>query len=137
MDLEDFLGPNPKERVIDLRAEDRWEAIDELIAHLVSVQRIKAENRDAITMSVRNCESAMSTGIGFEIGLPHASTEVISEVIIAVGRSKKGIRFDALDGKPVRLVILFLAPQGQLEMHRHTLSKIAKLVHCDDFLGGL
>jgi mannitol/fructose-specific phosphotransferase system IIA component (Ntr-type) len=54
----------------------------------------------------------MSTGIGFGIGIPHASTDLISEVVGALGRSKKGINFDALDNQPVNLVMLFLVPQG-------------------------
>jgi mannitol/fructose-specific phosphotransferase system IIA component (Ntr-type) len=52
----------------------------------------------------------MSTGIGFGIGIgiPHASTDLIPEVGSALGRSKKGINFDALDNQPVNLVMLFL-----------------------------
>jgi len=46
MDLDDFLGPKPN--VIDLRAENRWEAIEELIDHLVKEKRIAAEHREAI-----------------------------------------------------------------------------------------
>ena len=56
----------------------------------------------------------MSTGIGFGIGIPHASTDLIYEVVGALGRSKKGINFDALDNQPVNLVMLFLVPQGPI-----------------------
>ena len=52
----------------------------------------------------------MSTGIGFGIGIPHASTDLISEVVGAFGRSKKGVNFDALDNQPVTLVMLHAAP---------------------------
>ena len=53
--------------------------------------------------------------------------ELVSDVVRAVGRSRKGVQFDALDGKPVRLVLLFLVPQGQFQKHLHTLSNLAKL----------
>ena len=66
MDLNDFFGPKPI--VIDLHAENRWEATDELINHLVANHKIKTEHRDAIAVSVRKRESAMSTGIGFVCG---------------------------------------------------------------------
>lgn len=75
----------------------------------------------------------MSTGIGFGIGIPHASTDLIYEVVGAFGRSKKGVNFDALDNQPVNLVMLFLVPQGQFQKHLHTLANIAKLLHKKEF----
>ena len=135
MDLNDFLGPDPI--VIDLQAENRWEAIDELIASLVTHHKIKPEHKEAITESVKKRERAMTTGIGFGIGLPHASTDLVSEVVGAIGRSRKGVQFDALDNKPVKLVLLFLVPQGQFQKHLHTLANLAKLLHNKDFRDGL
>jgi mannitol/fructose-specific phosphotransferase system IIA component (Ntr-type) len=82
---------------------------------------------------VKKRESSMSTGIGFGIGLPHASTDLIYDVVGAFGRSKKGVNFDALDNQPVSLVMLFLVPQGQFQKHLHTLAKIAKLLHRKEF----
>jgi mannitol/fructose-specific phosphotransferase system IIA component (Ntr-type) len=79
----------------------------------------------------------MSTGIGFGIGIPHASTDLIYDVIGAFGRSRKGVQFDALDNQPVKLVMLFLVPQGQFQKHLHTLANIAKLLHNKDFRAAL
>ena len=127
MDPNDFLGPNAI--VVNLRAENRWDAIDELLDHLVAHQKIKPENRTAIGDAVKKRESSMTTGIGFGIGIPHAPTDLVSEVVGIVGRSRSGINFDTLDGKPVRLVLLFLVPQGRFQAHLGTLAKIARLVH--------
>jgi mannitol/fructose-specific phosphotransferase system IIA component (Ntr-type) len=127
MDLGDILS---NEQIIpDLRATNRWEAIDELITTLVNVGRIKAEHQEAIAAVVKKRETSMSTGIGYGIGIPHASTDLIYEVVGALGRSKKGVNFDALDNQPVSLVMLFLVPQGQFQKHLHTLANIAKLLH--------
>lgn len=117
----------------DLKAKTRWEAIDELIDFLISQQKIKPEDRPAIINVVKKRETSMSTGIGFGIGIPHASTDLIYEVVGALGRSKQGINFDALDNQPVKLVMLFLVPQGQFQKHLHTLANIAKLLHNKDF----
>jgi mannitol/fructose-specific phosphotransferase system IIA component (Ntr-type) len=131
MELGDILT---KEQIItDLRAANRWEAIEELIDNLVSTGRIKAEHREAITAVVKKRESSMSTGIGFGIGIPHASTDLIYEVVGSLGRSRNGVVFDALDNQPVNLVMLFLVPQGQFQKHLHTLANIAKLLHKADF----
>jgi mannitol/fructose-specific phosphotransferase system IIA component (Ntr-type) len=75
--------------------------------------------------------------VGFGIGIPHASTELITEVVGALGRSKAGIDFDALDNQPVKIVMLFLVPQGQFQKHLHTLAHIAKLLHKADFRSAL
>ena len=119
--------------ITDLQAATRWEAIDELIARLVDSGKIKPEHRDQIAAVVKKRETSMSTGIGFGIGIPHASTDLIYEVVGAFGRSKKGVNFDALDNQPVNLVMLFLVPQGQFQKHLHTLANIAKLLHNKDF----
>jgi fructose-specific phosphotransferase system IIA component len=131
MDLGDILSP--QQIASDLQATSRWEAIDELINHLVACAKINPEHRDAIVAVVKKRETSMSTGIGFGIGIPHASTDLIYEVVGAFGRSKKGINFDALDNQPVNLVMLFLVPQGQFQKHLHTLAKIAKLLHKKEF----
>lgn len=131
MDLGDILSP---EQILpEMKASNRWEAIDELINQLVASGKIKAEHREPITAVVKKRETSMSTGIGFGIGIPHASTDLIGEVVGALGRSKKGINFDSLDNQPVVLVVLFLVPQGQFQKHLHTLAKIAKLLHRKDF----
>jgi fructose-specific phosphotransferase system IIA component len=131
MDLGDILS---KDQIItELQASNRWEAIDELIRNLVNTGKIKSEHHDAISAVVKKRENSMSTGIGFGIGIPHASTDLIHDVVGALGRSKKGISFDALDNQPVNLVMLFLVPQGQFQKHLHTLANIAKLLHRAEF----
>jgi nitrogen PTS system EIIA component len=131
MNLGDILSPS--QILPELQAKDRWQAIEELINNLVATGKIKAEHRDAVSAVVRKRETSMSTGIGFGIGIPHASTDLIYEVTGALGRSKGGVNFDALDNQPVTLVMLFLVPQGQFQKHLHTLAEIAKLLHRNEF----
>jgi mannitol/fructose-specific phosphotransferase system IIA component (Ntr-type) len=135
MTLGDIL--TTEQIVPELKAANRWEAIDELLAHLAQVGKIKTEHRDAIAAAVKKREHSMSTGIGFGIGIPHASTDLIPEVIGAFGRSRAGLNFDALDNQPVTLVMLFLVPQGQFQKHLHTLANIAKLLHSKEFRSAL
>jgi len=131
MDLADILT---KDQILpDLQANTRWEAIDELINNLVVTGKIKPENREAIAAVVKKRDTQMSTGIGFGIGIPHASTDLITEVVGALGRARRGCNFDALDNQPVNLVMLFLVPQGQFQKHLHTLANIAKLLHKAEF----
>ena len=131
MELADFLT---KEQVVtDLKASDRWEAIEELIDLLVANGQVDSVHREAVVSVVKKRETSMSTGIGFGIGIPHASTDLIDNVTGAFGRSRSGVDFDALDNQPVNLVMLFLVPQGQFQKHLHTLAKIAKVLHKKEF----
>jgi mannitol/fructose-specific phosphotransferase system IIA component (Ntr-type) len=135
MNLGDIL--TTRQIVPELKAANRWDAIDELIACLVDAGKVRPEHREAITAVVKKRETSMSTGIGFGIGIPHASTDLITEVVAAFGRSKAGVNFDALDNQPVHLVTLFLVPAGQFQKHLHTLAGIAKVLRRDDFLKAL
>jgi mannitol/fructose-specific phosphotransferase system IIA component (Ntr-type) len=131
MELGDILGE--KQIITELKAANRWEAIEELIDLLIATNKIQAKDREPIIAAVKKRENAMSTGIGFGIGIPHASTDLLYEVVGAMGRSLKGVDFDALDDHPVHLVMLFLVPQGQFQKHLHTLANIAKLLHKKEF----
>ena len=64
-----------------------------MITNLVATGKIKPEHREAIAAVVKKRETSMSTGIGFGIGIPHASTDLIYEVVGAFGRSKTGGQF--------------------------------------------
>lgn len=126
----DFLS---KELIIpELKATDRWEAIDELLDLLVANGRIAEENRAEIEAVVKKREKSMSTGIGFGIGIPHASTALIETATGVFGRSTAGVNFDALDNQPVKMIMLFLVPQGQFQKHLHTLADIATLFRDND-----
>jgi hypothetical protein len=65
---DDFFGPNVN--VVDLEAQDRWQAIEELMSHLVDTHKIQSQHRDSIAESIRKRESSMSTGIGFGVDCP-------------------------------------------------------------------
>ena len=126
MTLDDFLGPRPTK--VDLRSGTRWEAIDELLGHMAADGKIEACHKDAICTSVRQREALGTTGIGRGIAIPHATTDLAADVVVALGRSDKGISFEAVDGKPVHTVCLFLVPRNQFQKHVNTLANIAKLL---------
>ena len=127
MDLADILS---KDQILaDMQATNQWEAIDELIANLVATGKIKPEHKDAVTAAVKKRESTCSTGIGSGIGIPHASTDLVEELVYGLGRSKEGIDFDALDNQPVNLVVLILVPEGQDFKNLRMLASLAKLLN--------
>lgn len=113
----------------EMRATERWAAIVELIDLLVQKDRINSGDRDSILTALRQREETMSTGIGFGIAIPHASSNCVSEVVAAFGRSTRGIEFDSLDNSPVKFIVLFVVPKDQFQVHLRTLAAIAKFLN--------
>jgi fructose-specific phosphotransferase system IIA component len=113
----------------EMRATERWAAIVELIDLLVQKGRVRISDRDPILAALRQREETMSTGIGFGIAIPHASSNCVSEVVAAFGRSSTGIEFDSLDNSPVRFIVLFVVPKDQFQVHLRTLAAIAKFLN--------
>jgi mannitol/fructose-specific phosphotransferase system IIA component (Ntr-type) len=131
MTLGDFL--KPENVIADLDVPDRWQAIDRLVANLVETGRVAPSNRDAIFKAIEKRELSLSTGIGLGVGIPHASTDLINEVVGVFARSLQGIDFQSLDNQPVNVVTLFLVPHGQFQQHLPTLASIAKVLKNNDF----
>ena len=115
--------------VPEMKATERWAAIVELIDLLVQKNRVRPSDRDSILAALRQREETMSTGIGFGIAIPHASSNCVNEVIAAFGRSSTGIEFDSLDNSPVRFIVLFVVPKDQFQVHLRTLAAIAKFLN--------
>lgn len=113
----------------EMQATERWPAIVELVDLLVRLGRIKAADSESILASLKQREETMSTGIGFGIAIPHASSDRVEEVVAAFGRSATGIEFDSLDNAPVRFVVLFIVPKNQFQTHLRTLASIAKFLN--------
>jgi PTS system fructose-specific IIA component/PTS system nitrogen regulatory IIA component len=119
--------------IIDLHSADQWGAIDELVDSLVATKEIASGDRESIIAAITKREKSMSTGIGRGIALPHTATDLVSEVVFAMGRSKTGIYFESSDAQPVHRVILFLVPTGQYKKHLHILADMARLAQETEF----
>lgn len=112
-----------------MKATERWTAIVELIDLLVQKGLIQNSDRDSVLAALRQREETMSTGIGFGIAIPHASSNCVNQVVAAFGRSSTGIEFDSLDNSPVRFIVLFIVPKDQFQVHLRTLAAIAKFLN--------
>jgi mannitol/fructose-specific phosphotransferase system IIA component (Ntr-type) len=121
----------------EMAATDRWQALEEIVDRLVRDKRLDAGHRDEALASLRHREETMSTGIGFGIAIPHASCDAVHEVTACFGRSKAGIDFESLDGKPAHFIVLFLVPKDQFQTHLRTLAAIAKFLNDPAVRSGL
>lgn len=111
---------------VGLEAEDKDESFEELVE--LFCRATGNEARDEILAAVRDRESKMSTGIKKGIAIPHGKTNAVDRVYGVLGVSKKGVDYDALDGEPVYLLFLMLAPQKDSEKHLRLLKRLAELL---------
>jgi PTS system fructose-specific IIC component/PTS system nitrogen regulatory IIA component len=120
---------------VDLDAEDKDECFEELVDHFCRVSKINA--REEILQAIRERESKMSTGIQKGIAIPHGKTSAVDNVYGILGVSKKGIDYEALDGNPVYLLFMILAPQKDSEKHLRVLQRLAELLADPEFFTDL
>ncbi len=113
----------------EMKSTERWSAIVELVDLLVAQHQVKPADRDVVLGALRAREETMSTGIGFGIAIPHASSDRVDKVVAAFGRSMTGIEFDSLDNAPVKFIVLFVVPKDQFQTHLRTLAAIAKFLN--------
>jgi mannitol/fructose-specific phosphotransferase system IIA component (Ntr-type) len=98
---EDLFIPN-------LPAGDKASTLQYIVQHLKLKGRISSDK--VVLNALMTRENMGSTGIGKGIAIPHSRTLVADRLTILAARSTDGIDFDAMDGKPVHLVFLILAP---------------------------
>jgi PTS system fructose-specific IIC component/PTS system nitrogen regulatory IIA component len=116
---------------VGLEAEDKEEAFEEMVDHFC--QATGNDAREEILGALREREAKMSTGIHKGIAVPHGKTNVVEEVLGLLGVSRKGIDYDALDGEPVYLLFMILAPQKDSEKHLRLLKRLAELLENPQF----
>jgi len=94
--------------IADMKAKTKNDAIEELLNLFLETKHIR--NRQIVLEMLHTRETLGSTGIGKGIAIPHGRTTATSDVLIAFGKSEAGIDFDAIDGKPVYLFFMVIAP---------------------------
>ena len=124
MKIVEFL--NEKAVAAGMRAVDKESALRELVDVLAKAEGIK--NREELVKVLINRESLGSTGIGQGVGIPHAKTNSVKKLVAALGISALGIDFDALDGEPVHIFFLLVAPEDSAGPHLKGLARISRLL---------
>ena len=56
-------------------------------------------------------EKSMSTGMQNGLAVPHAKTNGVKSMHVAIGLKPEGIDFKSLDGKPSTIFLLILSPK--------------------------
>ena len=129
MFLQDVF--HPEFIKVNLEAEDKDEAFEELADYFCQASKINI--REEILDALRTREDKMSTGIQKGIAIPHGNTNAVEAVSGVLGISRKGVDYEALDGEPVYLLFMIIAPEKDVETHLRILKRLAGLLENPQF----
>jgi mannitol/fructose-specific phosphotransferase system IIA component (Ntr-type) len=108
MRLDKIIARN---RIVDLRSLDLEAALQELLD--VCVEKFPDLKRESLLKGLLARESTMTTYLGFGVALPHVRVKMRRRYILAIGRSRVGIRHDgALADERVHLIVMLIAGEN-------------------------
>jgi nitrogen PTS system EIIA component len=127
MALTDLVAPNAV--VPALKVTSKKQAIHELSA---KAARLTGQNERAVFETLLQRERLGSTGVGNGIAIPHGKLPKLEKLFGLFARLDRGIDFEALDGQPVDLIFLLLAPETAGADHLKALARVARLLRDGD-----
>ena len=116
---------------VNLESQEKSEVFAELIELLARARKIS--DRDAALRAIEEREAMGTTGIGRGIAIPHGKDSSIKHLTAALGISRQGIEYEAMDDQPVHLVFLVLAEANNPGPHVQCLAEIARLLQLPGF----
>lgn len=122
MNITDFLSESSIN--LDIKGTSK----SEILINLVQVlsQSIDLESPEEIISLLEERENLSTTGIGFQIAVPHCKSSQVDNLKIVIARSEDGVDFQSLDAKDVKLFFLLVAPLESSSQHLKALAKIAR-----------
>ena len=123
MDLGDLLKSDGV--FASLRVKNKKQVLQELS---VRAGRITGLDERQIFDALLQRERLGSTGVGRGIAIPHARVVGLSRIAAVFAQLDEPIDFDALDGEPVDLVFVLLAPEHAGADHLKALARISRVL---------
>ena len=107
----------------------------EVIAELAGVlaNEYREIDRERLIQALEDRERLNSTALGDGVAIPHGKLPGLKHVLAAFGRSRLGVDFQSLDGKPTHLFFLLVAPEDSAGAHLKALARISRLLKDERF----
>lgn len=119
----------PASIVVPMVSKDKNAAISELVQHLSGSDRLSDPKQ--LLDAVFEREAKRSTGIGNGIAIPHGKSPACKDLVIAIGKPAEPVQFDAIDKKPVWLIVLFGSAPEQVGVHIQVLASISRIMNIE------
>jgi PTS system nitrogen regulatory IIA component len=108
-----------------LKVNGKKQALQEIAA---KAAELTGQNDRAILEILLQREKLGSTAVGGGVAIPHGKLAKLNKVFGLFARLERPVEFDALDGQPVDLIFLLLAPEGAGADHLKALARVARLL---------
>lgn len=117
---------------LNLTVTTREEAIDVLTQKLDEAGYLN--DRMAYVAALEAREALSSTGIGFEVAIPHGKTNAVKRPVIAFAKAPEGIEWESLDGEPAKLIFMIGVPEAaEGDEHLRILALLSRRLIDDEF----
>lgn len=123
MPLTDLVAPNAV--IPALAVANKKQALQELAARAAV---LCGQSESSIFEILQQREKLGSTAVGNGVAIPHGKLPKLGRLFGLFARLEKPIDFEALDGQPVDLMFLLLAPEGAGADHLKALARVARLL---------
>lgn len=129
MPLSDYLSPQRISAALEASTKD------EALLAMVKLMECSCPGLDrGRTLEVLHQREALgSTGIGDGVAIPHAKIESCEAISVAIGRSKEGCDFNAMDGRKCHIFCMLLAPHKAAAMHLSILAHFVRIFKTNEF----
>jgi nitrogen PTS system EIIA component len=127
MPLIDLVAPNAI--LPALKVNNKKQALQEIAARAAL---LTGQNERAIFEVLLQREKLGTTAVGYGVAIPHGKLPKLTKMFGMFARLDRPIDFEALDGQPVDLVFLLLAPEGAGADHLKALARVARLLRDQD-----
>jgi len=111
--------------IASFKAKNNKQLLQELSAHAARLTGL--EERDIYDTLLQR-ERLGSTGLGQGIAIPHGKFAGLTRIVGVFAKPAEPVDFDAVDGAPVDIVFLLLAPEGAGADHLKALARISRLL---------
>jgi nitrogen PTS system EIIA component len=125
---------SPADIVLDLDVGDKYQALAEIA---VLAERRFGIAHGPVERALSRREQTGSTGVGYGFAIPHARIPGISNPIVMFARTRRAIRFDAPDHKPVANLFVILVSNFATEEHLRILACVSSMFSDAEFRGKL
>lgn len=108
-----------------LKANSKKQVLQELSNKAAKL--INTDQREIFETLLQR-ERLGSTGVGNGVAIPHGKMESLDQIITVFAKLENPINFEAIDGEPVDLVFLLLAPESSGADHLKALARISRML---------
>lgn len=122
---------NERNIVLNFEASSKEEALEKLVARVARGPKVL--DPKGVQDAVMERERLATTGVGDGLAIPHAKTEAVTDILVAIAVAREPIDFRSLDDQPVKIIFLLVGVESRLGTYLKLLSRARRLMSSASF----